>query len=306
MRIVVPDLDLADAVGPLDGAETVVWDGRSDPPGGVDLWVAPYMTHSRAVDRAAELDGLRVVQLQSAGYEGVAEKLPDGVLLCNARGVHDDATAEHAVGLVLASLRGTVEAVRHQAQGRWVRMPGRRSLAGSTVLVLGYGSIGRAVAERLVVMKASVVAVASRPRPGDGVVDVVHGVDDLPTLLPQAHVVVVLVPYSSATAGMVDDAFLRRMSDGALLVNVARGGVVDTGAVLAHAGRLSFALDVTDPEPLPDGHPLWSAPGVLVTPHLAGGTTAMLPRMSALVREQARRLLAGEELLNVVAPAPAG
>ncbi len=301
MRVVVlPDAALRDAVGPVDGAELLVWDGTGPAPQHADLWVPPYMSHGQVVHRAAELPGLRLVQLQSAGYEGVPEHLPPGVQLANAAGVHDDATAEHAVGLILAVLRGLPEAVRAQDHGTWTRMPGRRSLADSRVLVLGHGSIGQALAERLVAMKAQVTGVARTARP-DNLVGRVHGTDDLPDLLPRQDVVVVLTPLTAQTRHLVDAAFLTRLADGALVVNVARGPVVDTDAVLAEAGRLRFALDVTDPEPLPEGHPLWSAPGVLVTPHVAGGTTAMLPRMAALVRTQAEELVAGRPALHVVA-----
>ncbi|WP_212723034.1 2-hydroxyacid dehydrogenase [Nocardioides jishulii] len=299
LQVVLPDAALAAAVGEIDGAEVSVWSGADEPPRHVDLWVPPYLTSTVAIDRVGDLPGLRVVQLQMAGYDGMPEKMPPGVTMCNASGVHDDATAEHAVGLILASLRGTVEAVRHQAEGRWVRMPGRQSLADARVLILGYGSIGRALAERLLPMKAIVTGVASRPR-SDDLLDEVHGFGDLPALLPAQDVVVLLVPHTDRTDKMVNDAFLSKLSDDTLVVNVARGAVADTDAILAHAGRLRFALDVTDPEPLPDGHPLWSAPGVLITPHVAGGTTAMLPRMAALVRAQAERLVAGEELAHVV------
>jgi phosphoglycerate dehydrogenase-like enzyme len=238
-----------------------------------------------------------VVQLQSAGYDGIAARLPAGITLCNATGVHDDATAEHAVGLVLASLRGIPEAVRQH--GHWTSLAGRRSLADSRVMILGYGSIGRALAERLLPMKARVTAVATRER-DDDLVGRVRAIGDLAGLLPEQDVVVALVPLTDATRGILGDAALGLLPDGALVVNVARGPVVDTAAVLRHAGRLRFALDVTDPEPLPDGHPLWEAPDVLITPHIAGGTTAMLPRMAALVRDQLRRMVAGEDLVNVV------
>jgi phosphoglycerate dehydrogenase-like enzyme len=144
-----------------------------------------------------------------------------------------------------------------------------------------------------------VTAVASHGR-DDDLVGRVHGIDELAGLLPEQDVVVVLVPLSDATRGLLDDDTLALLPDGALVVNVARGPVLDTGAVLRHAGRLRFALDVTDPEPLPDRHPLWDAPGVLITPHVAGGTTAMLPRIAALVRAQLVRLVAGEPLANVV------
>ncbi len=300
MKAVLSSRTLAEAVGPVDGVDIEVWNGDGPAPDGdVDLWVPHYATSPDVIDQGHRLRGLQVVQLQSAGYDGVAERLPSGVTLCNAAGVHDDATAEHAVGLVLASLRGIPEAVRQH--GHWERLPGRRSLADSRVLVLGYGSIGRALAERLLPMKAQVTAVASRSR-DDDLVGRVHGIDDLAALLPEQDVVVALVPLSDATRGLLGEETLGLLPDGALVVNVARGAVVDTDAVLRHAGRLRFALDVTDPEPLPDGHPLWEAPDVLVTPHVAGGTTAMLPRISALVRDQLRRRVAGEALVNVVMP----
>ena len=297
MRAALSTVELAEAVGPVDGVEIIVWNGDGPAPEGVELWVPHYATRADVIDRGHDLDGLQVVQLQSAGYDGVAERLPAGITLCNATGVHDDATAEHAVGLVLASLRGIPEAVRRH--GHWSSLPGRRSLADSRVLIVGYGSIGRALAERLLPMKAVVTAVATRER-DDDLVGRVRSVDDLASLLPEQHVVVLLVPLGEATRGLIDDAALSLLPDGALVVNVARGPVVDTEAVLRHAGRLRFALDVTDPEPLPDGHPLWDAPDVLVTPHVAGGTTAMLPRIAALVREQLRRRVAGETLVNVV------
>ena len=298
MKAAISSRTLADAVGPVEGVEVVVWNGDGPPPAGdVDFWVPHYATRADVIDQGRRLRGLRVVQLQSAGYDGVAERLPPGITLCNATGVHDDATAEHAVGLILASLRGIPESVRQH--GHWGPLPGRRSLADSRVLVLGYGSIGRALAERLLPMKAVVTAVASRER-DDDLVGRVRAIGDLPEVLPEQDVVVVLVPLDEATRGLFGDAAMDLLPDGALVVNVARGPVVDTDAVLRHAGRLRFALDVTDPEPLPDGHPLWDAPDVLVTPHVAGGTTAMLPRVAALVRDQLRRRAAGEPLVNVV------
>ena len=298
MKAAISSRTLADAVGPVEGVEVVVWNGDGPPPeGDVDFWVPHYATRADVIDQGRRLRGLRVVQLQSAGYDGVAERLPPGITLCNATGVHDDATAEHAVGLILASLRGIPESVRQH--GHWGPLPGRRSLADSRVLVLGYGSIGRALAERLLPMKAVVTAVASRER-DDDLVGRVRAIGDLPEVLPEQDVVVVLVPLDETTRGLFGDAAMDLLPDGALVVNVARGPVVDTDAVLRHAGRLRFALDVTDPEPLPDGHPLWDAPDVLVTPHVAGGTTAMLPRVAALVRDQLRRRVAGEPLVNVV------
>ena len=299
MIVAVPTEELRDATGPVDSVEYVVWDGATDPPraGEIEVCVPDYRTTIRTMERLDRLPALRLIQTQLAGYDGQLELLPDGVVLANAAGVHDDATAEHAVGLALAVLRGIPEAVRDH--GHWTNLRGRRSLADSRALVLGYGSIGRAVAERLLPMRAEVTAVASRPRE-DALVGRVHGVDELPGLLADQDVVIVLLPLTKATRGFVADDVLAALPDGALVVNVARGGVLDTEAVLRHAGRIRFALDVTDPEPLPDGHPLWEAPGVLITPHVAGGTTAMLPRMADLLRDQLQRLVSGRPLRNVI------
>jgi phosphoglycerate dehydrogenase-like enzyme len=297
--VALPTEELRDAVGPVAGVEYVVWDGQDLPPRAdeVEVCVPDYRTTIRTMRAFDRLPALRVVQTQLAGYDGQLELLPQGCVLANASGVHDDATAEHAVGLALAVLREIPEAVR--SHGHWTKLWDQRSLADSRVLILGYGSIGRAVADRLVPMRSEITGVASKAR-DDALVGRVHGVDELPALLGDQHVVIVLLPLGEATRGFVDDTVLAALPDGAVVVNVARGGVLDTEAVLRHAGRLRFALDVTDPEPLPDGHPLWSAPDVLITPHVAGGTTAMLPRIAALVRDQLERLVDGRPLRNVV------
>ena len=292
----VPFAGLAEAAGEVDGVEYVVWDGSAPPPRpDVELVVLDYRNAQMTLDHLADLPSLAVVQTQTAGVDGIAERVPDGVLLANARGVHDDATAELALGLTIAALRGIDTAVRDH--GRWRGYSTRRSLADSSVTVLGYGSIGRALASRLLACRAVVTAVATSARDDDLVGRVVTDAD---VDWAAQHVVVVVLPLSPATHHVVDAAFLARLCDGCLVVNVGRGPLLDTDAVIAEAGRLRFALDVTDPEPLPEGHPLWSAPGVLITPHVAGGTTAMLPRMGALLRDQLERYVAGEVLRNLV------
>jgi len=294
----VQDQDLADAVGQVDGVDIVVWARDDDLPpraAEIELVVPDYIRARATIRQLGRLPRLRAVQLQTAGYDGVLDLMPPGPELLNARGVHDDATAELALGLAIASLRGIDVAVREH--GHWWQDVERPSLADSAVAVLGYGSIGRAVAERMLACRARVVGVASASR-DDDLVGRVLTADEVDWA--GQDVVVVVLPLSEATRGWVDAAFLARLHDGALLVNVGRGAVVDTDAVLAEAGRLRFALDVTEPEPLPDDHPLWAAPGVLVTPHIAGGTTAMLPRMAALVRDQLERLHDERPLRNVV------
>jgi phosphoglycerate dehydrogenase-like enzyme len=290
--------ELADAVGRVDGVDLLVWpegDALPPRPDEVELVVPDYIRARRTARLLVELPRLRAVQLQTAGYDAVVDLVPPNVELLSARGVHDDPTAEMALGLTIASLRGIDVAVREH--GRWRQEVERRSLADSSVAILGYGSIGRAIALRMRACQARVTGVATSSREDD-VVGRVLTVDEVDWA--GQHVVVVVLPLTAVTRHAVDAAFLARLQDGALVVNVGRGPVVDTEAVLGEAGRLTFALDVTDPEPLPDDHPLWAAPGVLITPHIAGGTTAMLPRMAALVRDQLERLRDGRPLRNVV------
>jgi phosphoglycerate dehydrogenase-like enzyme len=293
----VPTRSLARAVGGVDGVELVVWDGAGTPDRAdeIELLVPDYGRGRDALASLDRLPRLRLVQLQTAGYDSVLDLVPSSVALANARGVHDDATAELALGLAIASLRGIDVAVREA--GAWRQDTTRRSLADSNVAVLGYGSIGRAIAVRMLACGARVTGVASTPRDDDlvGRVVTIEGAD-----WSAQHVVVVVLPLSDATRHLVDATFLAGLSDHTLVVNVGRGPLLDTEAVLGEVGRLRFALDVTDPEPLPSDHPLWTAPGVLVTPHIAGGTTAMLPRMAALVRAQLEALRDGHQLRNLV------
>ncbi|MEW1954076.1 2-hydroxyacid dehydrogenase [Terrabacter sp. NPDC080008] len=301
----VPEPEYAEALDGLDGLDVVVWDMERPHPRGAEIRLAvlPYMTSLRLADVVPGLDSLEVVQLQSAGYEQFVDELPEGVTLCNAAGVHDASTAELALTLTLASIRDLPEFIASQARSRWEPLRLRTSLADKRVLVLGYGQIGRAIARRFAPFEVTLTAVASHAREGDELVPHVHGIDELAELLPDQDVVVVIVPLTDATRGLVGAEMLGRMPDGALLVNVARGPVVDTDALVAEcaSGRLRAALDVTDPEPLPPDHPLWSTPGVVITPHVGGATDAMRPRAMALVRRQVRAMLAGESVDNVVA-----
>jgi phosphoglycerate dehydrogenase-like enzyme len=277
--------------------EVVPGPGGEVPPSAaeVELVVLPYRFSRVDAAMLAGLPRLRVVQSQSAGTEHLAPFIPEGVRLCSGRGIHSSSTAELVLTLVLASLRGVPDFVRAQDAGRW--QPGwRPALADSRVLVVGYGDIGQAVERRLAPFEVEVVRVARTARDG------VHGFDELPSLLPHVDVVVLLVPLTDETRAMVDAEFLGAMRRGALLVNVARGAVVDTDALVValRDGQVTAALDVTDPEPLPVGHPLWGCPGLLVTPHVGGASSAMEPRARALVRDQLTRFARGEELVNVI------
>lgn len=289
--------------GPLralsERLDVSTWDGsgepRTDALERTEFYVMPYTFARITGEVISRMPRLEVVQTLTAGFEHVLPYLGPGATLCNARGVHDASTAELALALTLASLRGIPEFVRAQDRSEWA-YGDRPSLADRTALVVGYGSVGAAVERRLVPFECDVLRVARRARDG------VAGFDALPSLLGRVDVVVLTVPLTDATRHMVDARFLARMRDGALLVNVARGPVVDTAALLAEleTGRLRAALDVTDPEPLPPGHPLWTAPGVLISPHVGGNTSAFLPRARRFVRDQLERYAAGRPLANVV------
>lgn len=300
MTVTVPTERLAADLGELpDGVEVLVWPMTEPPPRPrIDIVVPPYMSMARVLSM---LEGVEVglVQGQSIGYEGVEDLLPDGLTFANAASVHETSTAELAIALALAAQRRVPAFVRAQGEERWAP-EFAESLADRRVLLLGYGGVGKAVAARLAGFEVELTAVASRARDEDGVP--VHGVDELPELLPEAEIVIVSLPGGESTRHIVDDAFLAALPDGALLVNVGRGSLVDTDALVAHAGRgrIRAALDVTDPEPLPEGHPLWSLPGVLIVPHVGGASTAMQPRIARLVRRQIDRMLAGKPPLNVV------
>ncbi|MFF1559504.1 2-hydroxyacid dehydrogenase [Streptomyces sp. NPDC058279] len=284
-----------------------LWDGEerfpADPKACV-FYVTPYMKSSAVTLRPlAAMPAIRVVQTLTAGIDHVLpglDALPAGVRLCNARGVHEASTAELALTLILASLRGIPGMVRGQDREEW-RSGFYEALADKSVLIVGYGSIGAAVEDRLEPFECrritrvarSARSVARGP---------VHALAELPRLLADADVVVLATPLTEESRGLAGAGFLGRMKDGALLVNVARGPVVDTGALLAElrSGRLRAALDVTDPEPLPAGHPLWHAPNLLITPHVGGSSSAFEPRAKRLVARQLTRFAAGEPVENTV------
>ena len=301
--ISLPDRRWIDLVGPVEGVEIVQWNLSGEAPrqDEITFAVPPYLG-SPPWQQLGTLPNLNVVQLLSAGYDNVLAALPAGVLLANAAGVHDASTAELAVTLTLSSLRGIPEFVAAQGRSQWLPSENRESLADKKVLIVGYGGIGVAIARRLSGFEATLTAVASRARSGDDLVPSVHGVDELASLLPTHDVVILIVPLSDATEGLVDRDFLASMPDGSLLVNVSRGKVVDTSALVeaTASGRIRAALDVTDPEPLPADHPLWQTPGVLISPHVGGASSAFAPRAVALLREQIAAFAAERPLRNVV------
>jgi phosphoglycerate dehydrogenase-like enzyme len=287
--------ELGDPPGSLDYEVVADLDTVPDSMGDVEVFVPPYSVGPEVREVLPRMSSLRVVQTLTAGVDNLRDVVPDGVLLCNGRGIHDTSTAELVLTLVLASLRGVPGFVRAQDNHEW--SPGwHPALADRTVLLVGYGAIGAAVEARLVPFECSVVRVARSARDG------VHGIDELPSLLPGADVVVLVVPLTDATRGLVDTAFLAAMKEGALLVNVARGAVVDTGALVSalRSERIRAAVDVVDPEPLPADSPLWGCPGLLLSPHVGGSSSAMWPRAYRLVRDQLHRIANGQEPVNIM------
>jgi len=296
IRVAVPDATWDGVLDDLP-VEVVRWDGgEPQPEGFLDLVVWPYTVNPTAL---AEVDASRIglIQGQALGYDGVDELLGEGGRYANAVDVHEDSTAELAIALLLAATRKLDVFAAQQAEGRW-RKSWTFSLNDARVMLLGVGGIGRRVADRLDGFGCELVRVGTTAR--DDERGHVHGTDELDELLPTVDAVIVAVPLTADTEGLVDAGFLSRLRDGAIVVNVARGRTADTDAVLAEAGRLRYASDVFDPEPLPEDHPLWSAPGVIITPHVGGMTSAMAPRIQAVVRGQVERLVAGEEPADVV------
>ncbi|WP_417373978.1 2-hydroxyacid dehydrogenase [Glutamicibacter protophormiae] len=303
LRVLVPWQRLVDALQ-IPGIEPILWHINDDPEDApeAEVLVTERPSNPERRTRVARIKGLQHVHLLSIGYEWVLEHLPQHATLTNSRGAVEDATAEHCLALILASLRELPQALEQQREQRWERI-WTSSLHGSTVLLLGAGGVGSAIAERLAPFKpAQVITVASKSRTlDDGTV--VHGIDAIEALLPQADVVIVALPHTARTEKLVNAEFLSQLRDGALLANIGRGPIVDAEALLAELdrGRLRAALDVTDPEPLPSGHPLWTAPNCVVTPHMAGDTGEFLKLVSELAVRQIRGMLAGDEPFNIVA-----
>jgi phosphoglycerate dehydrogenase-like enzyme len=244
-----------------------------------------------------QLPSLALVQTLSAGYEQWVGKLPPGVALSNAAGAHGAPVAEWVVAVLLAHVRELHDFADAQRSHRWA--PHRTgSLSGKKVLVLGAGDVGRHTA-RLLKAFGCVVTLAGRTARGD-----VQAVDDAVERPGDAEVIVLAVPLTRATEHLVDAAFLARLADGAVLVNAGRGRLVDTDALVtaARTGRISALLDVVDPEPLPADHPLWEAPRVRITPHVAGGTPGLWERGWAAALEALEKWASGAPVKDLNAP----
>lgn len=300
MHVLVPHADAAQLMGGApDGVDLDFWPGTDDYPENferTEVFIPPWWAKSRAVHEIRRMPKLKLIQTLGAGYDWIAPALPSGVKLANVPGVNARPVAEWVLAALLSLLREFPQFLRDQMNAKWDQ---RRTgeLGGSNVLVIGYGAVGKQVATLLRAFEAEVAVMASARRPG------VFGPADLPTLIARADAIIVAVPLSPSTYRMIDHDFLRNMRDGSVLINVARGGVVDTDALVGElkTGRIRVALDVTDPEPLPTEHELWTLPGVLITPHVASVVPSFLPSSYSRVREQLVRIVNGDAPLNVVA-----
>jgi phosphoglycerate dehydrogenase-like enzyme len=238
---------------------------------------------------------LRAIQTLSAGVDWLAGVVPAHVSVHNARGIYDGPLAEWVVGAILAMQRGHIRSRDRQARAEWDFFE-PDELAGRRVVILGIGSIGSAIADRLRPFGVEIVGVGRTARDG------VRALADLDELLPAADILVGMLPLTSQTQGLLDARRLALLPDGALVVNAGRGRTVDTAALTAElqSGRLRAALDVVDPEPLPKDHPLWALPNVLITPHMAGDSPSNTIRCFELAGDQIRRFAAGQPLINQV------
>lgn len=295
--VLVPDEAGVTELATLDGVQPVRFSWTEPLP--AEAAKAEVLIPARPMPEPGDLGemfpNLKLIQLLAAGAEHWLDVVPEGVLLSNCRGAHGGSTAEWVVATLLAIYRELIDFAADASAHRWNKHA-TDTLLGKRVLIVGAGDLGNELRRRLEPFDVSVTMVGTTARDG------VRGAGDLPRLLPSHDAVVLMVPLTSRTKGMVDARFLAAMPDGAVLVNAARGPVVDTGALLAEltAKRLRAALDVTDPEPLPPDHPLWTAPGLLLTPHVGGVVRGGRRRAYAVAAREIERYARGEQLHNLV------
>ena len=300
-HIIAPDWIVKDYEFPAD-IQVTECDDLGELPADViasaEFIVLPYEGSTISIEEAFErMSKAKVIQTLTAGFDNVQPFMPGDVTLCNAAGVHDDATSELAVLLTLSVLRDMPRSYKAQQDRHWETYFSR-SLADKTVLLIGYGNVGKAAEKRLLGFGCKVIPVARTAR------DNVHSISELPNLIPSADVVMLIVPNNPGTVNLVDAKFLASMKDNSILVNVARGVVVDTDALMAElkTGRISAALDVTEPEPLPADHPLWSMPNVIITSHNGGEGDVFWERARTRIHSQFDLWLAGKPLECVITP----
>jgi phosphoglycerate dehydrogenase-like enzyme len=248
-----------------------------------------------ALELTKKMPNLKILQMPNAGFDDALEFVRDGITLCNGRSIHDDSTAELAVGLTIASLRGFPDFVRNQDKSSWVHVK-NKSINDRRIGIIGFGSIGSTIAKMLSGFSVEILPFTQSGR------DNTTAISDLDKHLPTLDVVILILPLTPESKHLFNAKRLSLMKDGALLVNVARGPIVDTDALVKelNSGRITAAVDVTDPEPLPSDHPLWQAKGVLISPHVGGNTTAFEKRARKLIESQLNLLAEGKPLNNVI------
>jgi phosphoglycerate dehydrogenase-like enzyme len=295
ITVLVPEPAGEAALTGVDGLEVLRYAAVDELPERTEVLVPGFLVDSDPVAVVSRLPNLKLIQTLTAGAEHWIGRVPPGVTLSIARGAHGGSTAEWALAALLGVYRELIRFERERLTRSWVRRP-TETLLDKSVLVIGAGDLGTQLKRRLDACDATTTLVGARAREG------VHGIDEVPDLLGSHDAVVLMVPLTPATTGMVDAAFLSRMRDGAVLVNAARGKVVDTDALVAEltSGRLRAALDVTEPEPPPADHPLWTAPNLLLTPHVAASVAGYEKRAWAVAAAEIARYAAGEPLHNVV------
>ena len=261
----------------------------------ITFYVPTYMGGRPALELTKKMPNLKILQMPNAGYDDALEFVRDGMTLCNGRSIHDDSTAELAVGLTIASLRGFADFVRNQDKSSWVHVR-NQSINDKRVGIIGFGSIGSTIAKMLSGFSVEVIPFTQSGR------DNTIAISNLDKHLPTLDVVILILPLTAESKHLFNAQRLALMKDGALLVNVARGPIVDTNALVKelNSGRITAALDVTDPEPLPSDHPLWKAKGVLISPHVGGNTSAFEKRARRLIESQLQLLAEGKSLNNII------
>ena len=261
----------------------------------ITFYVPTYMGGQPALELTKKMPNLKILQMPNAGYDDAMEYVRDGMTLCNGKSIHDDSTAELAVGLTIASLRGFPDFIRNQDKSDWVHVK-NKSINDRKIGIIGFGSIGTTIAKMLSGFAVEIIPFTQSGR------DNTIAITDLNKHLPTLDVVILILPLTKESKHLFDAKRLSLMKDGALLVNVARGPIVETEALVKelNSGRITAALDVTDPEPLPKDHPLWRAKGVLISPHVGGNTTAFESRARRLIESQLNLLAEGKPLNNVI------
>ena len=283
----------------------------------VDVWIPDALT-PRAQEVWKYLRGVRLVHSLMAGTEWIPATVGPHVTICNARGAHNIATAEWTVGAIFAQLKYAPLYCDIQASGNWRRRKeaselfarlhpdeagvyppvAHEELTGKRVLMVGYGSIGKDIERMLAPFDVEMTRVARTARTEP----LVHPVSELHSLLPDAEIVILILPLTEESCGLIGAHEMSLMKQGALLVNAARGPVVQTDALVdaLNSGRIRAALDVTDPEPLPEGHPLWKCPNLYITPHIGGSSPQFMRRALKVIADELARYIKGEPLRNVV------